>query len=52
MAAAPLSLTARALRLLAQREHSRLGLQRKVQRYEELLKIPVGGGEVREVNDA
>jgi len=33
MAAAPLSLTARALRLLAQREHSRLELQRKLQRF-------------------
>lgn len=33
MAAAPLSLTARALRLLAQREHSRLELERKLQRF-------------------
>lgn len=33
MATAPLSLTARALRLLAQREHSRLELERKLQRF-------------------
>lgn len=47
MAAAPLSLTARALRLLAQREHSRLELERKLQRF-----VQPQGREAQEADEA